>query len=114
MKLRNSFISRTLSTRLYPLRLFSTDIRASQNEYDEQMDKARNSVKIGQSKEADKHYRFIINKYPKNETAYRELFRLWCQNRSVLGLAQEEIDWLRSEYKNNFPKDDSSASSAKM
>ena len=65
-------------------------------------------VSKGETKSAEKIYREIIARYPSDETAYRGLFGLWCMNRGVLGLQQDEIDWLKSEYLKNVAPDSSS------
>ena len=85
------------------LRFFSINASASPQL---KLAQAREHSKYGRAPEAEVLYRELIELTPQDETPYRELFKVWCQNRSVLGLTHNEIEWLQNKFDQNFPSDD--------
>ncbi len=63
---------------------------------------ARKLAYQGGAIDAEKKYKELIEIHPKCEQIYKELFAVWYDKGSVLGLKQWDIDWLKTKYRENF------------
>lgn len=74
---------------------------AHNSSLNESLRKARVYANFGDPK-SEHMYKQIIEKYPKCEAAYEELFNVICNKRSVFGLKPHDIEPLRKKYLENF------------